>query len=125
MPTSITTAHHFRPACRGDQYVRAPAQIGHAPRAGMGDGHGGIGREQKRRHGTAHDAGPPQHHGTGARQGHVRMGQQPHHRARRARRQHRLPVGQPPDVQRVEAVHIAGRVDRPDHRARIDLRWQG
>ena len=130
MPTSITVApgrdpipsDKFRPADGGDQDLGAPALGLELARMGVRDGDGRIRGEQQRRHRLADDRRPPEHERTRAANRNRRRVQQLHHAARRAGRERRQPVREPAHVERMEAVHVLGWVDRLDHRARTDLR---
>ena len=129
MPTSITVAPGLIQSPRtisgrpdgGDQQVGAPAHTRQIARLGMGDRHRRILRQQQLRHRLADDVGAADHHRfqAGERRMHG-LGQQ-HAAERRARHQRRQAAGEPPDIERMEAVDVLGRIDGGDDLLRVDL----
>ena len=95
----------------------------------MGQCHGTVLTQQQRRHRLADDVGAAEHQRLEA--GKIAQAVFKQHQAaeRRARHQWRPGSGeaaapQRPGVDRVEAVHVLGRVDGAEDRRRVDLRRQ-
>ena len=80
----------------------------------MGDGHRGVLREQQLRHRLADNVGAADHHRLQPRQRGVHGLGQHDAAERRARHQARQPAGEPAGIERMEAVHVLGRIDGGD-----------
>ena len=132
MPTSITIAPGLIQSPRtisgvpmaATSKIGAPAHRRQIARLGMGDGDGGVLGEQQLRHRLADDVGAADHHRLHAGERGMHRFRQPHAAERRARHQRRQAARQPPDIERVEAVHVLGRVDGGDDLVCVDLRRQ-
>ena len=95
MPTSITVGarldpvalDHLRPADGGDQHVGAPADRRQIAGARVGDGHGGVRRQQQLRHRLADEVRAADDHRVGAVELRRAVPQQQHAAERRAGQQ--------------------------------------
>ena len=114
-------AHHFRPADRGDQQIGAAAHRRQIAGLGMRDGHGGVFGQQKLRHRLADDVGAADHHRFEAGERGMHGLRQHDAAERRARHQRRQAGGEPPGVDRMEAVDVLRRIDGVEHLLGVDL----
>ena len=131
MPTSITTApgltvsapSSFGTADGGDQHVGAAADGGEVAGARVADGDGRVRGEQQPRDRLADEVRAADDDRLGALEldpAGARAAPSP--RPACTGRRPGVPVGEQPGVDRGEAVDVLGRVDRADHRVRVDLR---
>ena len=133
MPTSMTTAPGFtqspwiisRRAHRGHQHVGLAADARQVARAGVGDGHRGVRREEELRHGLAHDVAAADDHGARALERRARLGEEAHAAARRAGDEARTAQGEQARVERGEAVDVLARVDGVEHALLVDVPGEG
>ena len=87
--------------------------------------YGAIGGQQQRGQRPADNRRAAEHDRFHARQIGMNAAQQDHAACGGAGHQTGLPVPQPPDIDRVKAVDILGRIDRTDHRVPIGSGGQG